>query len=178
MAGWAGTNQPTCCFPSLDGFMLSCFLIDDALTSMLTEAGSYYEIIKHWSLEIIFKNERIYLTKARSISIYRSRIDTLKVDTLEGLCEILFGWFGIFVTISTSSEDDDVTVTPFIVTDVGAPISRIGTQGVDTGAGPVLDCPLWPRAPTVASLVIFVPVLLLPEVNSCCCFFILIHINT
>ena len=45
MAGWAGTNQPTCCFPSLDGFMLSCFLIDDALTSMLTEAGSYDETI-------------------------------------------------------------------------------------------------------------------------------------
>ena len=65
----------------------------------------------------------------------------MKVDTFDGLCEILFGSFGKFVTISTSSEDDDVTVTPFIVTDVGAPISRIGTQGVDTGAGPEFGSP-------------------------------------
>ena len=98
----------------------------------------------------------------------------MKVDTLDGLYDILFGSLDLLVTISTSSEDEDVTVTPLIVTDVGAPISRIGTQGVDTGAGPEL---VWLRAPTVANLVMFVPDLLLPDVYSCCCFFILIYIN-
>ena len=41
--------------------------------------------------------------------------------------------FDVFGTISTSS--DDVTVTPLMVTEVGAPISRMGTHGVETGAG-------------------------------------------
>ena len=62
----------------------------------------------------------------------------MKVDTLDGLYDILFGSLELLVRISTSSEDEDVTVTPLIVTDVGAPISRIGTHGVDTGAGPEL----------------------------------------
>ena len=62
---------------------------------------------------------------------------TLNVDTLkEAFCEFLLTSFDLFGTISTSSEDDDVTVTPFIVTDVGAPISKIGTQGAETGDGP------------------------------------------
>ena len=61
---------------------------------------------------------------------------TLNVDTLEEVfCEILLTSFDLFGTISISSEDDDVTVTPFIVTDVGAPISKIGTQGAETGDG-------------------------------------------
>ena len=107
------------------------------------------------------------------ISIYLGNI-TLKVDTLDGLYEILFGSLELLVTISTSSEDEDVTVTPFIVTEVGAPISRIGTQGVDTGAGPEF---VWLRAPTVANLVMFDPDLLVPDVYSCDCFFILICIN-
>ena len=43
MAGWAGTNHPTCCFPSLDVLALSdpCFFIDEDFVSMLTETGSY-----------------------------------------------------------------------------------------------------------------------------------------
>ena len=42
--------------------------------------------------------------------------------------------FDVLGTISTSS--DDVTVTPLMVTEVGAPISRMGTtHGVETGAG-------------------------------------------
>jgi hypothetical protein len=62
---------------------------------------------------------------------------TLKVEKLEDVfCEILLISFDLFGTISTSSEDDDVTVTPFIVTDVGAPISKIGTEGAETGDGP------------------------------------------
>ena len=85
--------------------------------------------------------------------------------------------FDVFGTISTSSEDDDVTVTPFIVTDVGAPISKIGTQGAETGDGPEDGIPAWPRAPTVASLVIFGPHALLDVVNSWCCFLILIWEN-
>ena len=103
---------------------------------------------------------------------------TLKVDTLDGLWDIVLRSHGLLVTISTSSEDDDVTVTPLIVTDVGAPISRMGTHGADTGAGPEIVRPLWLRAPTVASLVTFVPAMLLPpDVNSWCCFFILCCIN-
>ena len=40
MAGWAGTNHPICCFPSLDGLISGvCFFIEDALTSILTGAG-------------------------------------------------------------------------------------------------------------------------------------------
>ena len=58
---------------------------------------------------------------------------TLKVETFDGFCEMLLLSFDVFGTISTSSED--VTVTPLMVTDVGAPISRIGTHGVETGAG-------------------------------------------
>ena len=66
-----------------------------------------------------------------------------------------------------SSEEDDVTVTPFIVTDVGAPISRIGTEGAVTGDGTADINPLCPRAPTVASLVTLgTPFPELPEVNS------------
>ena len=45
----------------------------------------------------------------------------------------------VFGTISTSS--DDVTVTPLMVTEVGAPISRMGTHGVETGAGLPYDAP-------------------------------------
>ena len=101
----------------------------------------------------------------------------MKVDTLDGLWDIVLRSHGLLVTISTSSEDDEVTVTPLIVTDVGAPISSIGTQGADTGAGPEIVRPLWFRAPTVANLVTFVPVLLLPDVNSWCCFLILFYIN-
>ena len=68
---------------------------------------------------------------------------TLNVDTLEEVfCEILFTSFDLFGTISISSEDDDVTVTPFIVTDVGAPISKTGTHGAETGDGPADETPL------------------------------------
>lgn len=96
----------------------------------------------------------------------------MKVDTLDNLCEIPFTIFGLFGTISISSEDDDVTVTPLIVTDVGAPISNMGTEGAETGEGPDDTEPLLPRAPTVASLVICVPHVLL-DVNSRFCFLIL-----
>ena len=55
---------------------------------------------------------------------------------MQDFCEILLTSFDLFWIISTSSEDDDVTVTPLMVTEVGAPISRIGTEGAVTGDGP------------------------------------------
>ena len=58
---------------------------------------------------------------------------TLNVETLACFCVMLLLSFDVFGTISTSS--DDVTVTPLMVTEVGAPISRMGTHGVETGAG-------------------------------------------
>ena len=90
---------------------------------------------------------------------------TLKEDTLQGLWDITLDSFDLIWLTSTSSEDDDVTVTPLMVTDVGAPMSRIGTEGAVTGDGPEDIKPLCARAPTVASLVMLPP-LVLPNVNS------------
>ena len=84
---------------------------------------------------------------------------------MQVFCEVLSNSFDLIRFASTSSEDDDVTVTPLMVTDVGAPISRIGTEGAVTGDGPDDIKPLCARAPTVASLVMFAP-LVLPKVNS------------
>ena len=64
---------------------------------------------------------------------------TLNVETFDCFCELLLLSFDVFWKISTSSED--VTVTPLMVTDVGAPISRMGTHGVETGAGLPYDAP-------------------------------------
>ena len=58
------------------------------------------------------------------------------MDTVQVFCEVLSNSFDLIRFASTSSEDDDVTVTPLMVTDVGAPISRIGTEGAVTGDGP------------------------------------------